>query len=225
MSVDALSGKTAADAFAETMAGHLHGAAVTMMTSVGYRTGLFETLAHMPPATAAEIAEATQLQERYVREWLAAMTTARVVTYDAGSGTYLLPDASAQSLTRAYGPRNLATVAQLLTTLVKVEDALIDAFRDGSGIAYADFPRIDEAISESTSPKLPLVLEPMLELAPRLAERLRKGIDVLDLGCGEGRATLILAQRSRAAGSSGSTFPKPRSRARRATRSASARGT
>ena len=195
MSAEALSEKTAAEAFAETMTGHLHGAAVTMMTSVGYRTGLFDTLAHMPPSTAAEIAEATRLEERYVREWLAAMAAARIVTYDAGSATYLLPDASAQSLTRAYGPKNLSTLAQLLTTLVKVEDALIDAFRDGSGVAYADFPRIDEAISESTAPKLPLVLDPMLHLVPGLAERLRWGIDVLDLGCGEGRATLILAQR------------------------------
>jgi SAM-dependent methyltransferase len=165
------------------------------MTAVGYRTGLFETLAHMPPSTPAEIAEATQLQERYVREWLAAMASARVVTYDPTTGTYLLPDASAQSLTRAYGPKNLATLAQLLTTFTKVEDALVDAFRNGSGVAYADFPRIDEVISESTSPKLPLVLDPMLHLAPGLAERLRWGIDVLDLGCGEGRATLILAQR------------------------------
>jgi SAM-dependent methyltransferase len=195
MSTEVLSGKTAADAFAETMGAHLHGAAVTMMTAVGYRTGLFETLAHLPPSTPQEIAEAAGLHERYVREWLAAMTTARVVTYDASTGTYLLPDANAQSLTRAYGPRNLGTIAQLLTTLVKVEDALIDAFRNGSGVAYADFPRIDEAMSESTGPKLPLVLDPMLHLAPGLAERLRWGIDVLDLGCGEGRATLLLAQR------------------------------
>lgn len=196
MSTEVLSSaKTASDTFFETMNAHLHGAAVTMMTAIGYRTGLFEAMAHMPPATAGEIAEATRLEERYVREWLAAMSAARVITYDAATATYLLPEASAQSLTRAYGPRNLGTIAQLLTTLVKVEDALVDAFRDGSGVAFADFPRIDEAIAESTAPKLPLVLDAMLHLSPGLAERLRWGIDVLDLGCGEGRSTLMLAER------------------------------
>lgn len=195
MSTELLLTKSPADAFAETMAGHLHGAAVTMMTAIGYRTGLFETLSHLPPSTPAQIAEAARLQERYVREWLAAMTAARVVTYDAGTGTYLLPDASAQSLTKAYGPKNLGTLAQLLTAFVQVEDALVDSFRNGSGVAYGDFPRIDEVIADSTEPKLAGIVDPMLLLAPGLGDRLRWGIDVLDLGCGEARATLMLAQR------------------------------
>src|SRR5207245_795207 len=48
----------------------LNKAAVAVMMSVGHRTGLFETLASLPPSTTRHIADAAGLQERYVREWL-----------------------------------------------------------------------------------------------------------------------------------------------------------
>jgi hypothetical protein len=51
----------------------LNGAALALMTSVGHRTGLFDALAGMDPATSDAIARRAGLQERYVREWLGAM--------------------------------------------------------------------------------------------------------------------------------------------------------
>ncbi|HEY0158700.1 MAG TPA: class I SAM-dependent methyltransferase [Thermoanaerobaculia bacterium] len=195
MSVYPIPEQSPAERFAETMVGHLHGAAVTMMTTIGHRTGLFDTLAKLPPSSSIEIAVAAGLTERYVREWLAAMVTARIVEYDESANTYSLPEEHAQSLTRAYSGGNLATFAQLLTTLARVEDALVDAFQHGNGVRYSDFPRIDEVMAEETSQKLPLVIDPMLQVMPSLVERLRAGIEVLDLGCGTGRATLLLAQR------------------------------
>jgi ubiquinone/menaquinone biosynthesis C-methylase UbiE len=195
MSVQPLIEKTAADAFAETMVGHLNSAAVMMMTGIGYRTGLFDMLAQLPPSTSDEIAAAARLDERYVREWLGAMTTARIVEYDEYERTYALPDAHAPSLTRANGPRNVAPMAQFLMACAKIEDGLVESFRNGGGVKYSDFPSIDRVMSDMTAPTRPGMIDPMLALAPGLTERLRAGIDVLDLGCGEGRSTLLLAHR------------------------------
>ncbi len=39
-----------ADAFANAMLGHLNGAALALMASLGHRTGLFDTMATMPHA-------------------------------------------------------------------------------------------------------------------------------------------------------------------------------
>jgi hypothetical protein len=50
-----------------------------LMVSVGHRTGLFDAMSKLPPATSEEIAIQARLNERYVREWLGAMTTAGVV--------------------------------------------------------------------------------------------------------------------------------------------------
>ena len=71
-----------AQAFAERMLNNLNGAAVTLMTSIGHRVRLFDTLAGMPPSTSDQIALAAGLNERYVREWLGAMVTGRVIEYD-----------------------------------------------------------------------------------------------------------------------------------------------
>jgi hypothetical protein len=64
-----------AGAFQERMIRAINDAALCVMTSVGHRTGLFDRMAGMQPATSAEIARATGLNERYVREWLGAMVT------------------------------------------------------------------------------------------------------------------------------------------------------
>jgi len=65
--------------------------AVASMLSIGHRTGLFDVMAQMPPATSSEIANRAELAERYVREWLAVMVTGRIVRYDPARRTYYLP--------------------------------------------------------------------------------------------------------------------------------------
>src|SRR3989304_9786957 len=59
-----------AEAFAGKMIAVINGACLSLMTSIGHRTGLFDKMAVLPPATTAQIADATGLNERYVREWL-----------------------------------------------------------------------------------------------------------------------------------------------------------
>jgi hypothetical protein len=62
-----------AEVFAERMLGVLNEGAIALMTSIGHRTGLFDAMAGLPPSTSYQIASAARLDERYVREWLAAM--------------------------------------------------------------------------------------------------------------------------------------------------------
>src|SRR5213595_2851521 len=89
--------------FAERMLHMINEAALALMVSVGHRTGLFDVMAAMPAATSAEIASRASLDERYVREWLAVMTTGRIVEHDGAAGSYWLPADHAAWLTRAAG--------------------------------------------------------------------------------------------------------------------------
>jgi hypothetical protein len=68
-----------AAAFGEKMLGALNAGALCLMASVGHRTGLFDVMSELPPSTSGEIAAKAGLDERYVREWLGALTAARVV--------------------------------------------------------------------------------------------------------------------------------------------------
>jgi hypothetical protein len=70
------------EAFAERMVGMLNEASLSMMISIGHRTGLFDTMASLAPSTSQQIADESGLQERYVREWLGAMVTGSIVNYE-----------------------------------------------------------------------------------------------------------------------------------------------
>lgn len=186
--------RTRAEAFAADTLETLNRGAVALMLSVGYRTGLFDTMAALPPADSRRIAEAAGLHERYVREWLGTMVTGRIVEHDPAAGTYRLPAEHAASLTRAAGPDNLAQVAQFLPILAAVEDPIVERFRHGGGVPYASFHRFHEAMEEeSAGTVVANLVTGILPLVPGLVEALERGIRVLDVGCGRGRALHTLA--------------------------------
>lgn len=185
---------TKAEAFAEKMIGMINSGALTLMVSIGHRTQLFDTLADLPPSTSQQIADAAGLNERYVREWLGAMVTGRLVNYDPIAQTYSLPAEHAAFLTRRAAPNNLALIAQFPPMLALVEEQVIDCFRQGGGVPYSDFKRFHAVMAEAShqGTVLPL-LDAILPLVPNLTDALRQGIDVLDLGCGSGKALITLA--------------------------------
>lgn len=190
-----------AEAFAEKMMGVLNESALALMTSIGHRTGLFDTMAVLPAATSGQIAEAAGLQERYVREWLGAMVAGQVVEYDPEIRTYRLPPEHAAFLTRAAAPNNLAMFTQYIPVLGTVEDNLVESFYRGGGVPYEKYPRFQEVMAEDSAQTVATALtEAILPLVPGLVEKLQVGITVLDVGCGYGRAINLM----------GRTFPNSR---------------
>ena len=185
-----------AEAFAGRMLDMLNGGALTVMISVGHRTGLFDALGARGEATSPELAEAAALDERYVREWLGAMTAGRIVELDPETGRYSLPAEHAAWLTRAAAPDNLAVEAQWITSLSQVEDDIVECFRSGGGVPYDRYPRFHEVMAEeSAQTVLSVLFSHILPLVPGMAERLDDGASLLDLGCGRGRALVMLAER------------------------------
>jgi 2-polyprenyl-3-methyl-5-hydroxy-6-metoxy-1,4-benzoquinol methylase len=187
---------TRTQAFAEQALGIVNSGCLSLMLSVGHRTGLLDALATLEPATSDRIAAAAGLNERYVREWLGAMVTGRIIEYEPATHTYSLPREHAASLTRAAGPDNLAELAQIVAMLGQVESAIVDVFRKGGGVDYRAFDRFHALMAESSQTTLEAtLLTRTLPLVPGLVDRLEAGIDVLDMGCGEGVAIRMMAQR------------------------------
>ncbi len=184
-----------AEAFMLQMLGTINGAMLTLMTSIAHRAGLFDVMATLPPSTSEEIANAAGLNERYVREWLAAMTAGRIVEFNAVGRTYSLPPEHAASLTRAAGPGNLATLAQFVPLFGNVEDDLLESFRNGGGVAYARYGRFQQLMAEESAKVVDsTLLDVTLPLIAGLPQRLEDGIDVLDAGCGKGHAINVMAK-------------------------------
>ncbi|MFE6745492.1 class I SAM-dependent methyltransferase [Kitasatospora purpeofusca] len=172
----------------------LNDACLGFMASVGHRTGLFDTMAGLPPSTVEEVAAAAGLDGRYVREWLGAMVVGGFVEYEPQRRTYRLPPEHASSLTRAAGPENLAGMMQYLALFGEVEDRIVEAFRTGGGLPYSAYPRFQELQAEESAAGYDLALvDAVVPLVPGLAERLRAGIDAVDIGTGQGHAVNVLA--------------------------------
>jgi 2-polyprenyl-3-methyl-5-hydroxy-6-metoxy-1,4-benzoquinol methylase len=182
------------EAFAGRMVQIVNDSCLGLMTGLGHETGLFDTMAGLAPATSREIAGASGLNERYVREWLNGMVAGGIVDYDAEHATYVLPPEHAASLTRAAGPRNLARIAQDLSMMGEVEQQVAEAFRTGAGVPYSAYPRFQAVQAEESGEVFDLALvDAIIPLAPGLPERMREGIDVLDIGCGQGHAVNVMA--------------------------------
>ena len=124
------------------MIGVLNDAAIALMTSIGHQVGLFDVMATLPPSSSAEIAAAADAQERYVREWLGAMTTGRLVEHDPGTGTYWLPAEHAACLTRSAGPDNIAHMMEFVPLLAGVEQEVIAVLPPGRRGAVQRVPAI-----------------------------------------------------------------------------------
>lgn len=181
--------------FGGRLIGVINDACIGLLVSIGHQTGLFETLAELPPATSTQIADAGGLNERYVREWLGGMTTAKIVVRDPVTATYQLPREHEASLIRAAGPDNLARLAQYIAVLGDVEQQIVGCFRTGGGVPYSAYPRFHRIMAEESAGVFDAVLvDGILPLLGGLPDRLRSGIDMADIGCGRGHAINLMGR-------------------------------
>ena len=74
--------------FDEELLDIMNKSALALMLSIGHRTKLFDVMAKIPPSSSSDIASKSNLNERYVREWLGALVTAKIIDYDSQSNLY-----------------------------------------------------------------------------------------------------------------------------------------
>lgn len=183
----------AVEAFAQKLMATANGAASALMISIGHRTGLFDAMAGAGRLDSPTLAARAGLDERYVREWLGAMATARIVEIDPDGTRFALPDAHA-ALLASDAPMSLANVFQFIAVLGGVETGIVECFRRGGGLSYDAYDRFHEVMAAESDQTAVAALAPhILPLVPGLSDRLQRGIAVADIGCGEGRALLLLA--------------------------------
>jgi hypothetical protein len=179
---------------ARTLFGHYTSGMLSLMVAIGHRTGLFAALAQAP-GTSQDIAARAGLQERYVREWLGAMTTGGIVEYDSGARTFALPPEHAACLTGT-SSRNLAATSQMLPMLARRLEKVIACFREGGGVPYSEYSPDFTEFQDASWRLLydGLLIRGFLPAAKGLLERLQAGIRVLDIGCGTGHAVNLMAR-------------------------------
>ena len=185
-------------AFVERMNAATLGAFDIASTYLGLKLGLYRSLADDGPATAAELASRTGTHERLVREWLEQQgaTELLAATYEEGEWRFALPAAHVDVL---LDPDALDSVASTVLSLVAdlaLVPRLVETFRTGVGIPYADYG-FDEVEGQAMGTRAVYRTEirSWLAAVPELAERLAAGdARVLDIGCGVGWSSVTIAQ-------------------------------
>jgi len=167
-----------------------------LCTSLGDRLGLYAAMAGAGPLTSAQLAARTGLAERYVREWLAAQVAGEYVSYAPATDTYLLPDEHAAVLADQDAPTYAAGLFTLLQALYATEDTLMTAFRTGEGVGWEEHgPALFAGTAKFFRPGYAAALVPeWLTALDGVVEKLERGAQVADVGCGYGYSTTLMAQ-------------------------------
>src|SRR5713101_5517730 len=181
--------------FAGLMLNDMGAAMQGALTYIGDRLGIFKPLAAAGSVPSAELAKRTGLNERYLREWLGAMTAAKYVTYDAASGRYTMPREHAMILADENSPYFMGGFMQMIVPEVSMAPKLLDSFRTGKGVPQSEYPpEVFEAIERGSAPMYrSRLVKRWLPAMPQVVECLSEGGSALDVGCGSGRAAIAMA--------------------------------
>src|SRR5262249_19638614 len=117
----------------------ISGTMTTLLAAIGDRLGLFKNLAAQGPATSADLASRTKLNERYLREWLGGMATAGYLNYDVSTKRFSLPVEHASVLAQENGPFFVGGIYQMLPAQAGVFDQVVSAFRKGGGVSQSQY--------------------------------------------------------------------------------------
>jgi SAM-dependent methyltransferase len=196
-----------ADVRRDELVGRLFGSALGAMdllcVYLGDRLGLYRALAEAGPSTSAELASAATVDERYVREWLEQQAMAGILQAENPGASdaerrYSLPTGHDEVLLDGSSLNHMAPMAQLVVACTLPIHAVLEAFRSGDGVPYADYGAdLHEGQGRFSQPLFDnLLTTDWLPAVPAIHDRLRGDppARVADVACGLGRSSIAIAR-------------------------------
>jgi SAM-dependent methyltransferase len=184
------------NAFLGQAIGEMGAAMNAALIVLGDKLGLYKAMAGAGPLTSAQVAKKTNLNERYVREWLSAQAAGGFLTYDAAAQTFTLPPEQAFALAAEDSPVFLPGFFLIVSSVMKDVSKIEEGFRTGKGVGWHEH---DHELFHGTEKffrpnyRAHLVSEwiPALE---GVETKLKAGAKVADVGCGLGTSTILMAE-------------------------------
>jgi SAM-dependent methyltransferase len=176
--------------------GDLGAAISAALVVIGDRLGLYRALADGEPISSEELAQRTDTDPRYVREWLSNQAAGGYVTYHPDDDRFSLSPEQAFALAQEGSPAFIPGAFQVATALTKDEPKITEAFKTGAGVGWHEhnhdlFAGTERFFRPGYSANLVSSWIPSLE---GMQAKLESGAVVADVGCGHGASTLIMAE-------------------------------
>ncbi len=161
----------------------------------GHHLGLYRALA-AGPARAAELAERTSTNPRYIAEWLRGQAAGGYVEYDPATDTYSMTEEQTFALANPDGGIYIPGAFVLALGTLKAEPRITEAFRTGAGMGWHEhdedvFLGCEQFFRPGYVANLASSWIPALD---GVEGKLRAGARVADIGCGLGASTILLAR-------------------------------
>ncbi len=171
------------------------GEQVAMLVHLGDRLGLYQAMADKGPMTSQDVADATELHERFVREWLMGQAAAGLIDHPE-SGVFELSEIQAAVLAAEDTSINFSAGAFRGGFEPALLDAIADSFKTGIGITYQQQGRAAAAgLARMTGVRSRLELTSViLPGLDGVVAKLEAGARVLDIGCGAGVTLACIAE-------------------------------
>ena len=169
------------------------GEQVSLMVHIGDQLGLYKTMAGRGLMTSDEVAAATDLHERFVREWLLGQAAAGLIEHVEGA--FELTDVQAAVLADEDDSISFAAGAFRGGVEPRVVERILESFRTGIGLTYEEQgPNAAAGLARMTGPWSRLALtDRVLPALEGVVDKLHAGAKVCDIGCGGGVMLSTLA--------------------------------
>ncbi|MGE0260315.1 MAG: class I SAM-dependent methyltransferase [Alphaproteobacteria bacterium] len=182
--------------FVGQMLSDLGGAASIALVRIGDALGLYKALHRKGPMTVSDLAAATGLQERYLREWASQQAASNYLSYDPATRKFALPEEQAMVFAVDDSPVNMTGAFDLMVALMAAQDKVQDAFKTGGGVSWGDnIGCMFCAVAKFFRPGYHNNLVPnWLPALDGVMDKLQRGATVADVGCGHGWSTVLMAK-------------------------------
>ena len=174
----------------------LGGAFSVPLVQIGEKLGIYQSLNEAGPSTVAELAKSTGLAERYLKEWLCAQAASSYITYNAATEKFSMTPEQAFVLAYQNSPFYLAPAFGAAAAFQLNESKVSDAFKSGDGVPWGDQTKcLSCAVARFFRPGYENhLVQAWLPALDGITEKLEQGAKVVDVGCGHGITTTIMAQ-------------------------------
>jgi SAM-dependent methyltransferase len=198
--------ETEADRRRDELVERLYGAVLGYFdihaVDLGLRLGLYDALNAAGTATAGELAAATATSERYVREWLEHQAAGGILAVDdperePDERRFSIPPGHDEALLDADSLAYVAPLARGAVAATRPLPQLLEAYRTGGGVPYADYGRdFHEAQGAGSRPSFLRELAGWLAAIPDVHERLlaEPRARVADVACGTAWSSIAIAR-------------------------------